>query len=233
VGEIVGIIADVRGTGGALDAPVQPEVYWPENGSWPHVQFALRTKVRATTTPSPFSNSGNSTDDTAPDPAFQARIRTIVTSLDASASPGHFTTLSATLDRSLTEPRLNAALLSAFAGLALLLVVIGVYGLVAFDVAQRTRELGLRIALGASRGGVLRLLLAESGRVLAIGLAAGLSASWFASHLLSAHFFGTPAQPSALLLATSALLAAAVLLATIVPARRASRVDPMQALRSE
>jgi len=224
-GEIIGVTGDIRGSGGPLDRAVQPEVYSPEDGGWPHMQFALRSATQ--------TGSGNSVADAVPDPAFQARIRDIVTSLDASASPGHFTTLSTTRDRSLTEPRLNAALLSAFASLALLLVVIGVYGLVAFDVAQRTRELGLRIALGASRGGVLRLLLAESGRVLAIGLAAGLSASWFASRLLSAHFFGTPAQRPALLLATAALLAAAVLLATIVPARRASRVDPMQALRSE
>lgn len=228
-GEIIGVTGDIRGSGGPLDRAVQPEVYSPEDGGWPHMQFALRS--------APQTAARISAPDAVADPAFQARIRSIVTSLDASTSPGHFTTLSTTRDRSLTEPRLNAALLSAFAGLALLLVVIGAYGLVAFDVAQRTRELGLRIALGASRAGVLRLLLLESGRVLAIGLAAGLAASWFASRLLSAIFFGAPAQTAAqipaLLLSTAALLAAAVLLATIVPARRASRVDPMQALRSE
>ncbi len=228
-GEIIGVTGDIRGSGGPLDRAVQPEVYSPEDGGWPHMQFALRS--------APQTAARISAPDAVPDPAFQARIRSIVTALDASASPGHFTTLSTTRDRSLTEPRLNAALLSAFAGLALLLVVIGAYGLVAFDVAQRTRELGLRIALGASRAGVLRLLLLESGRVLAIGLAAGLAGSWFASRLFSAIFFGAPAQTAAqipaLLLSTAALLAAAVLLATIVPARRASRVDPMQALRSE
>ncbi len=224
-GEIVGIIGDVHGTGGALDSPVQPEVYRPERGGWPHMQFALRS--------APQFGSRNSAEDAVPDAAFQARIRSIVTALDATASPGHFTTLSTTRNRALTEPRLNAALLSAFAGLALLLVVIGVYALVAFDVAQRTRELGLRIALGSSRSGVLRLLLFESGRVLAIGLTVGLLGSWFASHTLSAIFFGSPAQMPSLLLVTAALVSAAVLIATLVPARRAAAIDPMQALRSE
>ncbi len=233
-GEIVGIIGDVHGTGGALDGPVQPEVYRPERGFWPHMQFALRTRLPATAPYArPLFGTTQTTSDLPPDAAFQARIRSIVTALDATASPGHFTTLSTTRDRSLTEPRLNAALLSAFAGLALLLVIIGVYGLVAFDVAQRTRELGLRIALGASRGGVLRLLLLESGRILAIGLAAGLAGSWFASRLLSAIFFGTSAQRPALFLSTAALVSAAVLMATLVPARRAAAIDPMQALRSE
>ncbi len=216
-GEIVGVTGDIRGTGGPLDRAVQPEVYSPEDGGWPHMQFALRT-----TLPDPATN-----------PGFQKRIRGIVASLSPDASPGHFATLSTTLDRSLTEPRLNAGLLTAFAALSLLLVILGVYGMVAFDVGQRTRELGLRIALGASRGGVLRLLLSESARVLALGLAAGLLGSWFAFRLLSTIFFGTPAQIPALLLATAALVSAAVLLATIVPARRASLVDPMQALRSE
>jgi len=224
-GEIVGITGDIRGSGGPLDRAVQPEIYSPEDGGWPHMQFALRW--------APQTSVGSSTADAVPDPAFQAHIRSVVTTLDSTASPGHFTTLSTTRDRSLTEPRLNAALLSAFAGLALLLVVIGVYGLVAFDVAQRTRELGLRIALGSSRGGVLRLLLFESGRVLAIGLAAGLAGSWLANRLLSAIFFGTPAQIPALILSTAVLVSAAVLIATLVPARRAAAIDPMQALRSE
>jgi len=80
---------------------------------------------------------------------------------------------------------------------------------------------------------VLRLLLLESGRILAIGLAVGLTGSWFASRLLSAIFFGTPAQRPALFLSTAALVSAAVLMATLVPARRAAAIDPMQALRSE
>ena len=214
VGEIVGVVGDVHGTGGALDAPVQPEYYYPEDGGWPHMQFALRTPLPG-------------------DSRFQSRIRAIVTAMDATASPGHFETLSATLDRSLTEPRLNAALLATFAALSLLLVVIGVYGLIAFDVAERTRELGLRFALGASRGNVLQLLFAESSRILGAGLLAGLAASWAAARLLSAVVTAPLSHMPLMLLTAAALLAMAVYVATLIPARRAAMVDPMQALRSE
>ena len=223
-GEIIGITGDTHGTGGPIDRAVQPEVDSPEDGGWPHMQFALRLRDN------PSSPPGEPT----PDAAFQASIRHLVTGLDATASPGHFSTLSATLGRALAQPRLNAALLTAFATLALLLVVLGVYGLVAFDVAGRTRELAVRLALGATRAGVLRLVLQEAARILAVGLAVGLAASFAASRLLTALFFEAGHPPSPLLLlAASVLLAAAVLLATLIPARRASMVDPMEALRSE
>ena len=211
--EIVGVIGDVHGTGGALSNPVQPEVYSPENGGWPHMQFAVRTALPAS--------------------VLEPEVKRIVAGLDSSASLGHFSTLTTTLDKSFAQPRLNAALLTAFAGLSLLLVVIGVYGLVAFDLAQRTREMGLRIALGATRRGVLGLLLRESTRVLIAGLLLGLAGSWLASRLLLAKLFGAQAQLAIPLLLTTILLSLAVLLATLVPARRAANIDPMQALRAE
>ena len=225
-GEIVGITGDIRGTGGPIDRAVQPEVYSPADGGWPHMQFALRFAANAA--------ADATLADTRPDSSFQARIRSIVTGLDSSASPGHFTTLSNKLDSSLSQPRLNAALLSAFGGLALLLVVNGVYGLVAFEAAQRTRELALRLALGATRGGILRLLLAESTGMLAIGLTLGVGASVAITRALSAATSTLAIHtPALLLLLASTLLAAAVLVATFLPARRAAQVDPMQALRSE
>lgn len=198
----------------------------PADGGWPHMQFALRFAANAA--------ADATLADTRPGSSFQARIRSIVTGLDSSASPGHFTTLSNKLDSSLSQPRLNAALLSAFGGLALLLVVIGVYGLVAFEAAQRTRELALRLALGATRGGILRLLLAESTGMLAIGLTLGVGASVASTRALSAATSTLAIHtPALLLLLASTLLAAAVLVATFLPARRAAQVDPMQALRSE
>lgn len=211
--EIVGVIGDVRGTGGALAAPVQPEVYGPESGGWPHQRFVIRSTI--------------------PSATLEPQLRRIVAGLNGSASVSHFTTLSTALDASVQQPRLNAALLTAFAALSLLLVVIGVYGLVAFDVAQRTRELGLRLALGASRGGLLSLLLLESTRVLLVGLALGAAGSWVAFHLLAATLVDADAHRGPLLLGTAVVLALAVLMATLVPARRASMVDPMQALRTE
>lgn len=215
-GEIVGMVADVQGNSGTLATPTQPEVFSPEAGGWPHMQFALRTSQPLSTT----------------NPELERQVRRIVRQSSPIASAGHFATLTSTVDKTLAQPRLNAGLLTSFAALSLLLVIVGVYGLVAFDVAQRTRELGLRIALGSTRTGVLNLLLTETSRVLAAGLALGLIASFAASRLLVSLLTGTAAQSLPLTLATTILLALAVLAATFIPARRASRLDPMEALKS-
>jgi putative ABC transport system permease protein len=211
--EIVGVTGDVRGTGGSLEGPVQPEVYYPETGGWPHMQFAVRTSLPAAT--------------------LEPAIRRLVHGLDASASLGHCATLVQAVDRSLAQPRLNAGLLAAFAGLSLVLVVVGVYGLIAFDVSQRVRELGLRIALGSSRGKVFAMLLGDAARVLAGGLVLGFGMSCVASRLLASAFPGKHGSATLLSVATAALLAAAVFAASLVPARRAASIDPMEALRSE
>ena len=210
--EIIGIVGDVHGTGGQLSAPPQPEAYSPEGGAWPHMNFAIRTQLPAA--------------------SLEPSIRRMVLSLNSSSSLGHFVPLSDRLDRSLAQPRLNATLLTSFAVLSLLLVVIGVYGLVAFHVSQRTRELGLRIALGSTRAGVLTLLLGESVRILLVGLALGLAGSFFAHRLIAANLPDVQAYSLPLMLVPAAILAAAVVLSTFVPARRASRLDPMQALKS-
>lgn len=211
--EIVGIIGDVHGTGGSISVPLQPEIYHPIDGHWPHVEFVLRSTLPAST--------------------LEPQIRRIVSSSSSIATIGNITSLSGTVEKTLTQPRLNASLLSAFAALALFLVIIGVYGLIAFDVAQRTRELGLRMALGATRGGVIFLLLSEYFGMLVTGLAFGIGGSLFASRLLAATVFGAKVDHSALLLITSSLLGFAVMAATLIPAVRAARIDPMQALRAE
>ena len=210
--EIVGVIGDVEGTGGSLLVRPQPEIYAPAIDGSPRMQFALRT--------------------TLPPSAVEPELRRRLAAIDGTAFLGKVSTLQLSLDRNLAQPRLNAGLLTSFAALSLLLVVIGVYGLIAFDVAQRTRELGLRIALGSTRSGILTLLLGESSRILAAGLALGLIASFAASRLLSSLLTGTAAQSILLTLATTLVLAAAVLAATWLPARRASRLDPMQALKT-
>lgn len=210
--EIIGIVGDVHGTGGQISAPPQPEAYSPESGAWPHMNFAIRTQL--------------------PVASLEPSIRRMVLSLNSSSSLGHFVPLSDRLDRSLAQPRLNAGLLTSFAVLSLLLVVIGVYGLVAFHISQRTRELGLRIALGSTRAGVLTLLLGESVRILLVGLALGLAGSFFAHRLIAANLPDVQAYSLPLMLVPAAILAAAVVLSTFVPARRASRLDPMQALKS-
>lgn len=215
-GEIVGVIGDMRGNTGSIDQPTQPEIYSPEQGGWPHMQFALRT-----TQPLVGAN-----------PGLERDIARLVRQSSAVASAGHFATLTSTVDKTLAQPRLNAGLLTAFAALSLLLVIVGVYGLVAFDVAQRTRELGLRIALGSTRAGVLTLLLGESLRVLVAGLALGLVASYLSARILSSLLTGSAPQSILLSLFTAVLLALAVLAATYLPARKASRLDPMEALKT-
>ena len=215
-GEIVGVVGDVHGNAGSLATAVQPEILFANQGGWPHMQFALRTTQPLSTV----------------NPALESQISRIVRANSKLASAGHFATLNSTLDSNLAQPRLNAGLLTSFAALSLLLVIVGVYGLVAFDVAQRTRELGLRIALGSTRTGVLALLLGETARILIAGLALGLVASFAASRLLISLLAGAAAQSIALTLVTTLLLALAVLAATYIPARKASRLDPMDALKT-
>ncbi|MGA7155432.1 MAG: ABC transporter permease [Acidobacteriaceae bacterium] len=211
--EIVGIIGNVHGTGGAINVPLEPEVYKPIDGGWPHVQFVIRS--------------------TLPPSTLEHEIRRIVSSSSSIATIGNITSLSATVEKTLIQPRLNASLLTAFAALSLFLVIIGIYGLIAFDVAQRTRELGLRIALGSTRGGVISLLLSESLKMLTIGVAFGIGGSVFASRLLAATVFGMKVDHSVLLLITTAILTLAVLAATLIPASRAANVNPNEALRTE
>ena len=210
--EIVGVIGDVQGTNGKLAQPTQPEVFSVGDGGWPHMQFALRTAQ-------PLSS-------------LEPQLRHIVSAIDPGASAGHFDTLTTTLDRALVQPRLNAALLTGFAALSLLLVLVGVYGLFAFEIAQRTREIGLRLALGSSRESIRNLVLAGSLRVLAAGLAVGLAGSLLAEHLLNALIADSHALNPLLLVGTIALVALAVLCATLVPARRAAQLDPIATLRS-
>ena len=212
--EIVGVIGNVQGVGGDLAGATQPEVYAPENGGWPHMQFAIRSTLPAST--------------------LEPEVKQLVQRLDGSATVGHFATLTQVLDQHYTQPRWNAGLLVAFATVALVLVMLGVYGLVAFDVAHRTREVGLRLALGSTREGVLLLLLSGTWRVLVPGLAVGVAASWLALRVLGAMLtFGDPAHVLPLLLPTAVLLSASVLTATLLPAWRATQIDPVEALRTE
>jgi putative ABC transport system permease protein len=129
--------------------------------------------------------------------------------------------------------RFQATLLQAFAGLALVLAVIGIYGVLSDAVSRRTREIGVRMALGAQPGQVLRLVLGEGMGLALGGLALGLPASLALARTLKSFLFGiTPGDPVTLV-ALSVVLALSALLAAYVPARRATRVDPMAALRAQ
>jgi putative ABC transport system permease protein len=134
---------------------------------------------------------------------------------------------------SAAQPRLNAALLGVFAGIALLVAAIGTYGVLAYSVSQRTRELGLRMALGADRAGVLRLIVREGMRVGITGIIAGVIAAAGLGRAISTLVFGVSAWDPATYVTVTGLLAVVTLAACVVPAMRASRVDPIVALRLE
>jgi putative ABC transport system permease protein len=162
-----------------------------------------------------------------------SRIRDEIAALDRDQAVSDIATVEENVDDSLASQRLTMTLLGVFAGLALILASIGLYGVMALIVTQRTREMGIRFALGASRGDVLRLVLGQGAVLVGIGLAAGLVGAFVASRALRSVLYDVaPLDPSALISALLTLSLVA-LIACFLPARRASLVDPIEALRSE
>jgi len=137
------------------------------------------------------------------------------------------------LARSLARPRFNALLLSIFAGSALVLTAIGIYGVLAYSVAQRTNEIGIRIALGAAQSNIFRLVIGQAMTIVGISVAVGLVGASAAAHLLSSLLFGVSAWDPLTFSAIVILISLVAFLAAWVPARRACRVDPIVALRVE
>ena len=131
------------------------------------------------------------------------------------------------------RPRFNAILLSLFAAMGVLLAAIGIYGVVGFLVAQQTREIGVRMALGATPQGILKMVLSSVARWTIGGAVLGILGAWFCTHLLESLLFEVKTHDPVLLGGAVALLLAAAFLAAWIPARRAMRVDPMVALRYE
>jgi predicted permease len=141
--------------------------------------------------------------------------------------------LSAQIEASMVQERMMATLAGAFGALALILACIGLYGLLSYRVARRTREIGIRMALGARRSRVVGMEVGGAIRLVAVGIALGLPVSWVLSSLVKSMLFGLTATDPLTIAGAAILLTAAALLASYLPARRASRVDPMSALRHE
>jgi ABC-type antimicrobial peptide transport system permease subunit len=142
-------------------------------------------------------------------------------------------TMESIVDQSLGQQRLNVTLLTAFAGLALLLGAIGIYGVQSYAVRQRVREIGMRIALGAQRSDVFRLVLGQGLKLALIGICIGLAASFGLTHLMASQLYGLSATDPLTFAGVTIVLAFVALLACYIPARRASRMNPMAALRHE
>jgi ABC-type antimicrobial peptide transport system permease subunit len=211
--EIVGIIADVKHEN--LAAPGAPEIYVPYLQSYP--QNWTFVVVRSRTAPSALVASVRSAvKEVAPNEPIY-RVRALSDLLSAWMSPQEFSSL----------------LLCVFAGLALVLAAIGIYGVIAHSVVQRTREIGIRMALGADRTSVLGLILRQGARIGILGLATGMVVAYATSRALSSMLFGVSPHDPVIFFGVAFCLIAVVLLASYIPARRATRVDPMVALRHE
>jgi predicted permease len=160
-------------------------------------------------------------------------IGRLLRTLDPQLPAARPVALEADMQLALLPARIGAALLGAFGSLALLLATVGIYGVASFAVARRTREIGIRAALGAQRRDVLRMVVGESMRRVAIGLAVGLLGAFGLARVLASQLYGVGAVDPMTFIATPAILGAVALLASWVPARRAANVDPLVALRSE
>jgi len=136
-------------------------------------------------------------------------------------------------EASAARPRFLAALLGIFAGLALALAAIGTYGILSYSVTERTKEIGIHMALGATRGSVLGMILGQGMRLTTVGLLAGLASSFALTRLLQAQLFNVKPTDPATLTAVAAFIAMVALVACYVPAQRATRVDPIVTLRDE
>jgi ABC-type antimicrobial peptide transport system permease subunit len=162
-----------------------------------------------------------------------ATIRSTLRSIDPNLAVGDIQTMGDLESEASAQRRFQTSLLSVFAGIALFLALVGLYGLLAYSVSRRTREVGIRMALGAQQTDVMLLVLKKASLLLALGLVFGLITSWFATRTIQAFLFGVGRHDPITTLCVSALLAVSGLIAAIIPARRAASIDPMQALRTE
>jgi predicted permease len=214
--EVVGVVADLRQQ--SLDQPIEPTVYTAFLQDETYRVFAgLNLFVR-----------------TENDPLLStATVRAQIHDVRPDQPVDLMQTMDGVLMDSLAPRRFSFLLVGSFAALALLISAIGIYGMVAYSVNVRTAEFGLRMALGAQRQEVLRLVLGESLRTAAVGVAAGVIASLIFSRFMSSLLFGITASDPLTFVGVAALLGLVALAACYVPARRATRVDPMMALRHE
>ena len=211
--EVVGIVGDVKHLG--LDEAEVPMFYTPQAQQPSYHTMALIVR-------------------TASDPAaLTTAIRTEMGRLDRGVPMYRVRTLEAVVRSTVAAPEMRAWLFGLLAALALMLSVIGVYGVVGYLVGQRTHEIGIRLALGAERTTVLRSMLVEGLRPVALGIVAGLAASIAAGRVLAQLLFGVAATDLSTYAAVVALILAAAVVATWIPARRVLRLDPMKALRAD
>lgn len=216
--EVVGVVGDVRAVG--LDEPALPEFYLPiaqmPPSAWDWIgrtmDLALRTRGGGV-------------------PAHE--LQTLVASIAPGVPIYHLSAMQKTISSTLEQSHFNTFLLAIFAATALLLASVGIYGVLSYTVAQRTRDIGIRMALGATQTQVVRGVLNYGVRLTTIGLMVGIAGALAGARVLSSMLYGVHSTDAATFGAVSLVLAAVALLACYLPARRAARVDPLVALRHE
>ena len=214
--EIVGVVGDIRLVG--LDAAINPTLYVPmPQNPYPNALRNVFLVVRTSVDPK----------------SLAAGIRGELRSLDRDVPLSQVQTMEDVVSDSLSQRRLNMSLLAAFSVLAAVLAAVGVYGVMAYMVAQRTHEIGIRMAMGAQQRAVMMMVLGDGAKLTAIGIGIGLAAAFGLTRVLSSLLYGVSAADPRTFAAISVLLACIALAASYLPARRAAQVDPLEALRQD
>jgi putative ABC transport system permease protein len=209
--EVVGVVDDVRYFG--AEDEVRPLVYVPyAQDSWSGMRIVARTEG---------------------DPhGIVGAARRIVSALDADVAVGDVQTMDDAMAQSLARPRFTTLLLGGFAGMALLLVAIGLYGVLSYSIAQRTHEIGIRMALGAQVGNVIRMVVREAAVLLAIGIVIGAAGALALSRVMTSLLYEVSATDPLTFAAVILVLATVGAMAAYLPTKQAAEVDPLLALRS-
>jgi putative ABC transport system permease protein len=209
---VAGVVGDTRHT--ALDSAVRPQVYVHQNVE-PSTQMIVVLRTR---------------DDPA---GFASVARAAVHELDGNQPAGRIRTMNAVVSDAVARQRFTMFLAGVFAALALVLSLVGLYAVVSYSVAERTQELGLRFALGATPRSLLGLVLSDGLKLVGVGVAIGLAVAFVLARFLETQLFGVTAHDPGTFIAVPALLFCAAVAGCLIPARRATRIDPMTALRTQ
>ncbi len=207
--EVVGVVKDTRDV--RLEEKPQPRFYWQY--AFGGAQVVVRSRTSA--------------------PALMPMLREAVKQTDTRVRIDSMRTMTDIVRETVAERRFLMIMVATYAAVALAIAAVGIFGVIACQVAQRTSEFGIRLALGASPGGLLGLVLLQAARLVLIGLLAGLAVSLATNRLLASQLFGLTPHDPLLLASVSLILLCVALLASYIPARRATKVDPMTALRYE
>jgi predicted permease len=210
---VVGVVENVRHQG--LDAAPGPEMYlpWIQCNAMAAVELVIRSPRRVD--------------------SLAADVRSVLKDFDPNLPRTGFRTLEQIVDSSVAPRRMVTQILGVFSWLALALAAVGLYGVTAYSVGQRTQEIGIRVAVGAQRADVFRLVIGEGMRTVGIGIALGLAASLLTTRVLGSLLYGISATDPLIFASIAIMLALVALLACYLPARRAMGIDPISALRSE